>query len=85
MTKNNVFNSYLIESNIPKELFPVELYFMQYRAESKNKIEDSNHKILTTQVIDIKPNYLNKIDYSGNVHNLPTNSLSLIINNENLI
>lgn len=85
MTKFDVFNSYLSESNIPKNLYPIELYFMKYRAQSISKSENSLDAVKVNQNIDIKPNYLTKIAYFGDVHSLPTSSLSLIINNENLI
>jgi len=85
MKKTDLFNSYLKETQIPKELFPVELYFMKYRAESTNKKESNESEKSFKEIVDRKPNNLKKINYSGNVHFLPTSSLSSIINNEKLI
>jgi|GEM_PF-3671434 len=85
MTNIDLFTSYLMENNIPKELFPIELYFMQYRAESTVSSRNISDNKPTNIGVEVKPNYLLKIGYTGAVHTLPVGNLSLIINQEKLI
>ncbi len=84
MIKNKIFESYLLETNLSKSLFPVEMFFIKYRAESKELDKGQNTSSYSNN-INFKKNNLKKILYAGDVHSLPVGNLSLIISNENLI
>lgn len=80
MKKNTLFNFYLKSNTIPLKLFPIELHFIKDRVEVINF--DSNEE--NVQFLS-KPNFINKISYSGFENNLPTSNISMIINQEKLI
>lgn len=60
MKKNEVFYSYLKVNNIPKNLFPIDLYFMKYRAE-RERVSKEPDSVENDLKVSSKPNYLNKI------------------------
>lgn len=82
MKKNTLFNYYLKRNTVPLKLFPIELFFIQDRSDL---ISSSSLKENEVIHINVKPNFINKISYSGFENNLPTSNLSMIINQEKLI
>lgn len=74
----DIFNYYKNQTKISQNLIPLDVYYIKERLDAQGSKQQNAVK-------EIKPNYINKISYSGFEHNLPTTSISQIINIENLI
>lgn len=74
----DIYNYYKSQTKISQDLIPLDVYFIKERVDAQSSKQKNAVK-------EIKPNYINKIGYSGFEHNLPTTSISQIINIENLI
>jgi hypothetical protein len=82
---NRLLATYIKENELPENLIPIDLYFIQYRAESKNNISGQNSDLNFENEVKIKPNFINKIGYSGHEHFLPITPISLILDKEKFI
>jgi len=87
MMKKFRISKYLDEITVHSNYFPVDLYFIQERAQKKGKILDPEiirKKINSENYMLNKQNTLIKYDYNGQFHNTPINPLSQIINPQNI-
>jgi len=81
MEKTSLIEMYLEKGSIRQDLIPVDVYFI------KDRIKKPKEEIVekSADQIKVKPNYLNKIGYSGKEHNLPAGCISQIIDLEKLL
>jgi len=81
MKKIETFKFYFNESEISQNLIPIDVYFMKSRTSKTPEIINNT----VAKPIKVKPNFINKIGYTGYEHNLPTGCISQIVDLEKLL
>lgn len=85
MSERFLLSKYARQTKYTTAVFPVDLYFMKYRAEPKVRPETTSKEPVTGNKIQAKPNYQKKTGYAGYQHILPINPVSQIFDPEKFI